>query len=119
MENACVDASASAWTVSVRPSRVSMAVAMRAITFAAPPLLSSDMYRYVWDGRVQLAGINPYRYLPDAPELAFLRDAAVFPHINRADYAPTIYPPAAEMLYAPNASAAAKVWRRRFPTTAY
>jgi len=58
------------------------AVAMRALTLAAPPLLSSDIYRYVWDGRVQLAGINPYRYLPDAPELSFLRDAAVFPHVT-------------------------------------
>jgi len=76
------------------------AAAMRVMTFAAPPLLSSDIYRYVWDGRVQRAGINPYRYLPDAPQLAFLRDRAVFPNINRADYAPTIYPPAAEMLFA-------------------
>jgi len=75
------------------------AVAMRALTFAAPPLLSSDIYRYVWDGRVQWAGINPYRYLPDAPELAFLRDATVYPLINRADYARTIYPPAAEALF--------------------
>ncbi len=75
------------------------AVAMRALTFAAPPLLSSDIYRYVWDGRVQLAGINPYRYLPDAPELAFLRDTTIYPLINRADYAPTIYPPAAEALF--------------------
>ena len=77
-----------------------VAAAMRVMTFAAPPLLSSDIYRYVWDGRVQRAGINPYRYLPDAPQLAFLRDAAVFPNINRADYAPTIYPPAAEALFA-------------------
>jgi hypothetical protein len=75
------------------------AVAMRAITFVAPPLLSSDIYRYVWDGRVEWAGINPYRYLPDAPQLAFLRDDSVFPHINRADYAPTIYPPGAELLF--------------------
>ena len=28
------------------------------------PLLSSDIYRYVWDGKVQAAGINPYRYVP-------------------------------------------------------
>jgi hypothetical protein len=26
----------------------------------APPYLSDDIYRYVWDGRVQAAGINPY-----------------------------------------------------------
>jgi hypothetical protein len=82
------------------PIVLTAAVAMRAITFIAPPLLSSDIYRYVWDGRVQRAGINPYRYLPDASELAFLRDATVYPQINRADYAPTIYPPAAEALFA-------------------
>ena len=26
----------------------------------APPYLSDDIYRYIWDGRVQAAGINPY-----------------------------------------------------------
>ena len=62
-----------------------VAVAMRVLTLTAPPVLSSDLYRYVWDGRVQLAGINPYRYLPVADELAFLRDEAVYPHINRAE----------------------------------
>src|SRR5262245_11196224 len=30
----------------------------------SPPYLSDDIYRYVWDGRVQSAGINPYRYVP-------------------------------------------------------
>ncbi len=75
-------------------------VAMRAMILAGPPLLSSDVYRYVWDGRVQLAGINPYRYLPVAPELEFLRDEAVYPHINRADYAHTVYPPAAQAIFA-------------------
>lgn len=63
------------------------------------PHLSTDAFRYVWDGRVQGAGINPYRYVPSAPELAWLRDTAIFPFINRADYAVTIYPPAAEMLF--------------------
>ena len=81
------------------------AVAMRLLTLAAPPVLSSDIYRYVWDGRVQLAGINPYRYLPAADELAFLRDQAVYPHINRADYAHTVYPPAAQAIFAAAAAA--------------
>ena len=58
-----------------------------------PPFLSSDMYRYVWDGRVQVAGINPYRYVPADPALQSLRDDAIYPHINRADIARTIYPP--------------------------
>ncbi|HEY1934265.1 MAG TPA: glycosyltransferase family 87 protein [Acetobacteraceae bacterium] len=87
-----------------------IAIAMRLITFATPPLLSTDIYRYVWDGRVQLAGINPYRFIPDAPQLAFLRDATVFPSINRADYAHTIYPPAAETIYAIAAAVAPGVY---------
>jgi hypothetical protein len=77
-----------------------VAVVMRIMTLAAPPFLSSDLYRYVWDGRVQLAGINPYRYLPIAEPLAFLRDQSVYPHINRADYAHTVYPPAAQAIFA-------------------
>jgi alpha-1,6-mannosyltransferase len=61
--------------------------------------LSSDLFRYIWDGRVQAAGINPYRYMPAAPELAFLRDADIFPNINRPDFAVTIYPPAAQAIF--------------------
>ena len=75
------------------------AVAMRLALLFGEPYLSTDIYRYVWDGRVQAAGINPYRYMPGAPELAYLRDAAIFPHINRADTAVTIYPPAAQAMF--------------------
>jgi alpha-1,6-mannosyltransferase len=75
------------------------AATMRAAVLWAPPFLSTDIYRYVWDGRVEGAGINPYRYIPDDPQLAGLRDAAIFPHINRATYAPTVYPPAAEAFF--------------------
>ncbi len=82
-----------------------LGLAMRLLTFSSPPLLSTDIYRYVWDGRVQAAGINPYLYLPAAPELRGLRDegtgaTAIYPHINRAYYAPTIYPPVAQGLFA-------------------
>lgn len=69
------------------------AIALRALLLTAPPILSTDIYRYVWDGRVQAAGINPYRYIPADPALASLRDSVVYPQINRADYARTIYPP--------------------------
>ena len=75
------------------------AVAMRLALLFVEPYLSTDIYRYIWDGRVQAAGINPYRYVPSAPELAQLRDAAIFPIINRADYAVTIYPPAAQAIF--------------------
>jgi len=73
---------------------------MRVVPLATPAFLSSDLYRYVWDGRVQNAGINPYRHIPSAPELAGLRDADIYPRINRSDYAPTIYPPVAQAIFA-------------------
>ena len=63
------------------------------------PALSDDIYRYIWDGRVQAAGINPYRYIPADAALASLRDEAIYPNINRRDYAPTIYPPVAQLLF--------------------
>jgi hypothetical protein len=76
-----------------------VAVGMRLVLLPVTPHLSTDAYRYVWDGRVQAAGINPYRHIPADPALEALRDEAIFPNINRADYAPTIYPPAAQMFF--------------------
>jgi hypothetical protein len=76
-----------------------LAILLRAYVLAFDPLLSSDIYRYIWDGKVQAAGINPYRYFPADQALAFLRDDAIFPHINRADTAVTIYPPVAQFFF--------------------
>jgi alpha-1,6-mannosyltransferase len=64
-----------------------------------PPFLSDDIYRYVWDGRVQAAGINPYRYIPADDQLKGLRDDVIYPKINRRDTARTIYPPLAQAVY--------------------
>ena len=76
-----------------------LAIVLRGYVLLFDPLLSSDIYRYVWDGRVQAAGINPYRYFPADEALAFLRDGTIFPHINRADTAVTIYPPVAQFFF--------------------
>jgi hypothetical protein len=75
------------------------ALAMRLALVGIEPLLSTDLYRYIWDGRVQAAGINPYLYVPADPALAALRDAVIYPHINRADYAVTAYPPIAQIFF--------------------
>ncbi|SHM57097.1 glycosyltransferase 87 family protein [Actinacidiphila paucisporea] len=45
---------------------------------AAAPRTSTDMYRYAWDGSVQAAGISPYAYAPDAPQLAAHRETWLF-----------------------------------------
>ncbi|MBX9909306.1 MAG: DUF2029 domain-containing protein [Beijerinckiaceae bacterium] len=76
-----------------------VAALLRLTMLGADNYFSSDVFRYVWDGRVQAAGINPYRFVPAAPDVAFLRDAAIYPHINRADYAVTIYPPGAQLIF--------------------
>jgi hypothetical protein len=78
---------------------LSCALALRLLVLSEDPILSDDIYRYIWDGMVQGADINPYRYVPADPALANLRDALIFPNINRADYAPTIYPPVAQFFF--------------------
>jgi len=55
------------------------AIAIQLAALSAPPRTSTDLYRYIWDGRVQAAGIDPYRYVPAAPQLARLRDAFLWP----------------------------------------
>ena len=77
---------------------IGLLVPVAALSAKAP--LSDDLYRYAWDGIVQVHGTDPYRYPPIAPELRQLRDpwlfpAHDFPKINRPDVR-TIYPPVAE-----------------------
>ena len=98
-------------------------IAVQAAAVSAPPRLSDDLYRYIWDGRVQAAGIDPYAYVPAARQLTGLRDEflwhpdadyCVTPRfvsthpaaglttgctaINRPTV-PTIYPPVAEAYF--------------------
>jgi hypothetical protein len=75
------------------------AAAFRFDLVAQRPYLSTDTYRYVWDGRVQAAGINPYAYVPSSPDLAHLRDTKIFPNINRSDYTSSPYPPGAQLIF--------------------
>ncbi|HEY0786351.1 MAG TPA: glycosyltransferase 87 family protein, partial [Acidobacteriaceae bacterium] len=84
------------WTL---PLILLLALGARIIAISQPPFLSTDIYRYVWDGKVQNAGINPFRYVPGDEHLAFLRDSAIYPFINRRDYGHTIYPPGAQFLF--------------------
>ncbi len=74
-----------------------MAVAMRLALLPLLPELSHDVYRYLWDGSVQLAGMNPYLHLPTDPALAQLRLPlhALIP--GRGFTTP--YPPLAEITF--------------------
>ena len=74
-----------------------MALAWRVALVAAPPLLSNDINRYVWEGRIQLHGGNPYRWgdRPESPRWLALRDA-VYEGMNHKDYT-AVYPPLFEL----------------------
>src|SRR5262249_53586758 len=64
---------------------------------AAPPALSDDIHRYLWDGRVQAAGVNPYLHAPADPAL----DAIATPSrgsINNPTLV-TSSPPAAQIVF--------------------
>jgi alpha-1,6-mannosyltransferase len=39
------------------------------LLFITPPTLSSDVYRYIWDGRMMNADVNPYAHPVDSPLL--------------------------------------------------
>jgi Glycosyltransferase family 87 len=111
------------------PRRASVAlillggIAIQIAALSAPPAQSDDAYRYVWDGRVQAAGIDPYAYVPAARQLDGLRDEFLWhpgadhclkPRFVRSRAAadlvpgctlinrpsvPTIYPPVAEAYF--------------------
>ncbi len=74
-----------AWLVLRLPGRWAVAlivvggIAMQLAALSAGPQGSDDLYRYIWDGRVQAAGIDPYQYAPAAPQLASLRDPFLWP----------------------------------------
>jgi alpha-1,6-mannosyltransferase len=74
-----------------------LAVAFRIPPALAPVGVDSDMVRYLWDGRVQQLGYNPYAVRPDDPALAHThRDrSAAMP--SRHDRTP--YPPAAQLFF--------------------
>jgi hypothetical protein len=94
-----------------RPLVLAGAVLLQLAALGAGPSSSDDVYRYVWDAKVQLAGVDPYRYPPAAEELDRLRSTSLFysgkpdcpwllpdgrcSRVNRPEVR-TIYPPVAE-----------------------
>jgi alpha-1,6-mannosyltransferase len=71
----------------------------RLLLLPSAPTLSTDLYRYLWDGRLAVAGVSPYRHPPNAPEVAAFRDELVYPQLNHVEWR-TIYPPGAQLVFA-------------------
>ena len=84
------------------------ALVFRALLVPLPPVLSGDVYRYVWEGRVQGSGVNPYVHAPADPALAALRDAD-WGRINHPELT-AIYPPLAQLVFRGLAACGGVTW---------
>jgi alpha-1,6-mannosyltransferase len=62
-----------------------------------PPGLDDDIHRYVWDGRVQRLGYNPYIVVPSDPALAGLHTPETRT-LNNPDV-PSPYPAGAQLFF--------------------
>lgn len=97
-------AAAAAFLVTVRAARrirlrplhlLLFAVLLRAPLVPVVPSLSDDVWRYLHDGRAQVAGTSPYAFAPAAPETEPFR-GPWHERINHPDLV-TIYPPFAQL----------------------
>jgi len=76
------------------------ALSIRFLLVGAPPLLSDDLYRYLWEGVMGLGGYNPYLHAPDM--LPGIADS-LRTRVNHG-YATSIYPPGAHLWFQAAAS---------------
>jgi uncharacterized membrane protein len=59
---------------------------------------SDDIYRYLWDGKVAAAGINPFAYAPTDPHLSHLATAELPSKVNHPEMR-SVYPALAQLLF--------------------
>ncbi len=73
------------------------AIVFRLAALPLLPGLSDDGYRYVWDGLLQVDGLNPYALRPSDPALAGWQPA-LSERLNSADYY-SVYPPSSQLVF--------------------
>lgn len=76
---------------------------IRGILLFSVPNLSDDVYRFIWDGRLLVAGIHPFRYTPEHFQalgfpVAGLSEA-LFGRLNSPAYY-TVYPGFCQLVFA-------------------
>lgn len=76
-----------------------LAIAFRLMFLFRLPELSDDIYRYFWDGLTILHGNNPYTFAPSGAKILSAEFAELLGHVNHPQLI-TIYPPAAQILFA-------------------
>ena len=76
---------------------LALAAVWHVLFLLTPPGADDDIHRYVWDGRVQRLGYNPYILIPADPALSGLHTSETRTLNN--PWLPTIYPPGAELFF--------------------
>ena len=74
---------------------LALAALWRVPLLLMPPTLSTDVYRYVWDGRIQRLGYNPYLVVPTAHPELHTAETRLMNHPE----VPTPYPAGAELFF--------------------
>lgn len=86
---------------------------LRLLLLFAFPLLSDDVYRFIWDGHLLRAGINPLSNLPayymEAEQAVGGLTPDLFALLNSPEYY-TIYPPLAQAVFTVATSIAPNSW---------
>jgi hypothetical protein len=60
---------------------------------------SDDLHRYVWEGKIQRYGLNPYTTIPaNIKDPILIREDPNWSRINHPDY-PAIYPPLSQLVF--------------------
>jgi hypothetical protein len=81
---------------------VGLGIALRLVLAFGFPLLSDDVYRFIWDGYLIMDGQNPFAELPayylEAGNEVSGLSQELFDRLNSPDYY-TIYPPVAQSVF--------------------
>lgn len=81
---------------------IALGVVLRVGLVFAFPLLSDDVYRFIWDGHLVAAGVNPFAELPayylEAGNVVGGLTPELFDRLNSPEYY-TIYPPVAQGVF--------------------
>ncbi|MDX1371854.1 MAG: hypothetical protein R3321_05255, partial [Nitrososphaeraceae archaeon] len=73
---------------------------IRLLILFAIPNLSDDVYRFIWDGRLWLQGVDAYHFVPKylVDNYPKLIDTELYKQINSPEYF-TIYPPLNQLIF--------------------
>jgi alpha-1,6-mannosyltransferase len=90
-----------------------LALLFRLEAFWMAPVFTDDLYRYRWEGRLQLAGGNPYQERPGDPRWSGLRDET-YRLVDGKDFK-AVYGPLVEHLEREMARLSEALWIHKLP----